>query len=313
MGFISQGLHRLQRQCSVGSLYHYITTCGTPGGGECAKQSFYAGVTLNGSYRLIQTEQWLAGLGLNIDAVFHEKNIGPSCCTTDGRDYNLISISPSAFGRYFFAVAAGSQIMPSSLGMTYSFLQDWLHITGSGLIWHTHVNTWKWDVSIDPIRQARLGLSYSLSLLDFNPTQSLSARNATAHAVGLTGSYSFQGGLRTVTLGYQYGTSDANSKNFEVNYSNGVKAELKSRVYGPLWLVLNAGATWEDYSGFKSGFIPAPGRKWQRIENYGAQLLYTLTRHIQLDLFYNYTGWSANQRQFEAHRNNGGMGATYRF
>ena len=26
-----------------------------------------------------------------------------------------------------------------------------------------------------------------------------------------------------------------------------------------------------------------------------------------------YTGWVANQRHFEAHRNNGGMGVTYRF
>jgi hypothetical protein len=294
-------------------LVPHSTACGTPGGGPCAPGSFYGGFSIDGSYRLIRTDYWLAGVGLSFDQTAHTHNIGPACCTTDGRDFNLTALSPSAFARYFFDLDVGSSFWLGSAGMAYSYRRNWLPPAHSGLLWQTNMNTVQWDVAVNPIRQLRVGINYSLSFQDFNPAVTLNARDATVHAVGLSGTYSFQGGLRTITLGYQYGASDARSSNFEVQNSNGIKAQFKTLVYGPVWLALEAGSTWEDYNGFTGSSIPPPGRKWQRIENYGAQVVYVFTPHIQLDLFYKYTGWVSNQRQFEASRNNGGMGVTYRF
>ncbi len=294
-------------------LVPHVTGCGTPGGGPCAPGSFYGGFSITGNYRLIQTDDWLAGVGLSFDQTAHTKNIGPACCTTDGRDFNLTSLSPSAFARYNFGFAFGRWIMPASAGMTYTFRRDWLPPAHEGLFWQSTSNSLQWDLSVDVIRQLRLGLSYSLTFQRFNPNVTLAARDATAHSVGLSGTYSFQGGLRTITLGYQYGTSDAGSSNFEVQNSHGIKAKFKSHIYGPVWGALEVGSTWENYKGFTAGFIPAPGREWARVEDYGVFLYYVFTPHIQLDLFYKYTGWVSNQRQFEAHRNNGGTGVTYKF
>jgi hypothetical protein len=292
-------------------LVPYITSCHSSP--PCDLQSFYGGFSINGNYRFIETEQWRAGVGLSFEQVIQGHSIGPSCCTTDAHDFNLTSLSPSVFGRYFFGFAFGRWIMPASAGMTYSYRRDWLPPAHSGVLWQADSHTLQWDLSVDVIRQLKLGLNYSLSFLDFNPAVTLDARDATAHAVGLSGTYSFQGGLRTITLAYKYGTTNASSSNFDLQNSNGIKAQFKTRVYGPVWLVLDAGSTWEDYKGFTGGGIPPPGRKWQRVEEYGPTLLYVLTEHITADLFYRYTGWVSNQRQFEAHRNNGGMGVTYKF
>jgi hypothetical protein len=275
-----------------------------------AKKSGYGGLTIDGNYRLLQTNDYLLGAGLHFDQTFYGKNIGPTCCSSDPRDYNLTAISPSIFARYFFGL---TRRMPASVGMSYSYRQDWLPISPSGLIWHTKIHSLKWDLGVDVIRQLKVALGYNLSFLDFNPTQSTDSRDATAHGVGVSGTYAFQGGLRSITLGYQYGVYDARGRNWDASGSHGVKASFKTHVYGRLWAQFDVSSTWEDYKGFMNPDIPPPGRKWQRTENYGAQLLYVLTKHITLDLFYNYTGWVSNQRKFEANRNNGGFGVTYRF
>jgi hypothetical protein len=286
-------------------LVPYSTFCRRPFE-RCAKESFYGGFTTIGNYRFIQNENWLAGAALSFDQVFHTKNIGQTYTSTDGKDYNLTSVNPSVFGRYFFGFRYGSWVLPMSAGMTYSYQREWLPIKGP-LIWHASVHTLKWDLGADVTRKLRIGIDYNLSFQDFNRADSTNARDSTAQAVGLSGTYSFHGGLRQITLGYQYGTSNAESRNFDIENSHGIKAKFRTRVYGPFWLVLDAGATWEDYKGFAADFIPPPGRKWQRIDDYA------VTRHITVDLFYKYTSWDSNQRQFEANRNNGGIGLTYRF
>lgn len=277
-----------------------------------AKKSGYGGLTIDGNYRLLQTDEYLAGAGLHFDQTFYYKNIGPACCSSDPKDYNFMAISQSVFGRYFFALAPGLRVMPASVGMAYSYRQE-LPTSLSGLIWHTKIHSLNWDLGVDVIRQLKLALNYNLSFLNFNPTYSTDSRDATAQSVGVSGAYAFQGGLRTITLGYQYGVYDARGRNWQVPGSHGVKASFKTHVVDRLWANLNVSSTWEDYKGFIDPDIPPPGRKWQRTENYGAQLLYVLTNHITVDLYYNYTGWVSNQRKFEANRNNGGMGTTYRF
>lgn len=292
-------------------LVPYSTFCRGPFE-RCAKESFYGGFTTIGSYRLIQNREWLAGVELSFDQVFYDKNIGNAHSSSDPRDYNLTSLNPSVFGRYFFGFRYGSWVLPMSVGMTYSYQSEWLPIKGP-LIWHASVHTLKWDLGADVTRKLQVKIDYSVSFEDFNRHNSIEARDATTQSVGLSGTYSFHGGLRQITLGYQYGTSNAESRNFDIENSHGIKARFRTRVYGPFWLVLDAGTTWEDYKGFIADFIPPPGREWQRIDEYGAQLLYAVTRHITFDLFYKYTNWDSNQRQFQAHRNNGGIGLTYRF
>jgi len=292
-------------------LVPYSTFFGTPFY-PGAQESFYGGITTIGSYRLIQNDCWLAGVALRLDQTFNAKSIGPASSTSDGRDYNLTSVNPSLFVRRFFGFRYCSWVLPASIGMTYSFQRDWLPIEGP-LIWHTNVHTLKWDLGAAVTRKLQVEIDYSLSFEDFNPNNSLDARDATAHAVGFSGTYSFQGGLRSITLGYQYGKSNADYKNFDIKNSHGITAKFRTRVWGPFWLVLNASSTWEDYKGFVVDYIPPPGRKWQRVEDYGAQFLFAVTERITIDLSYKYTSWSSNQREFEARRNNGGIGITYRF
>jgi hypothetical protein len=281
----------------------------TADGKKRDRSSLYGGLTLDGNYRFLQKEDYLLGVGLNVNEVVYVDRWGEG---TVPRNYNLTTANPNLFGRYFFGLALDRWIMPASLGMKYAYRRDWLGYKPE--IWFTSSNNLQWDLTVDVIRQLRLGLNYNLSFIDFNPKASFfNQRDATAHAVGLTGTYLIQGGLRSITLGYQYGVSNAKGRNFDVDGSNGLNLQFKSRVYGPLWAVVDGGWTWEDYKGFIIDFIPPPGRKWQRIDNYGLTFIYVVTDHINVDLFYRYTGWVSNQRQFEAHRNNGGSGVTYRF
>lgn len=289
-------------------LVPYISACSK----DCAKQSFYGGLSISGNYRLVQNQQWLAGVGLNFDEVAYSHNIGAACCTTDGQDYNLTAVSPNAFARYFFGLKMGGfdRIMPSSAGMTYSYRRDWLQIVGP-LIWHTSIHTLQWDVAVDVLRQLRMGLNYSVAFSDLNRAQSFNSRDTTAYLVGLNGTYFFQGGLRSITLDYRLGTTDARGEKFDIPFTNGLKGRFQTRVLGPLWLALDAGSTWDRYRG--KTFAGVGTRRWQRTEKYRGTLLYSLTQNITMDLFYEYTGWVANQREFEANRNNGGAGVTYRF
>jgi len=273
------------------------------------RNSIYGGVSLEGNYRLLQKEDFLLGIGLNTDQVIYADHTGEG---TVPRDYNLTTVSPNVYGRYFFGIGLDRWIMPASVGMKYAYRRDWLGYEPH--IWQAFSNNLQFDLAVDVVRQFKLGLNYNLSFINFNPKVSFfNQRDATAQSVGLTGTYSFQGGLRSITLGYQYGVSDAKGKNFDVDGSNGFNLQFRSRIYGPLWAVIDGAWIWEDYKGFNIDFIPPPGRKWQRIDNYGLTFIYVVTDHIKIDLFYRYTGWFANQRQFEAHRNNGGLGITYQF
>ncbi|HKA33913.1 MAG TPA: hypothetical protein VKH64_11910 [Candidatus Binatia bacterium] len=286
----------------------YITGCQK----DCEKQSFYGGVSISGNFRFLQTDRWLAGVGLNFDQVGYANHIGPGCCSTDGDDYNLTAVSPNMFARYFFGLQVGDfqRVMPSSVGMTYSYRRDWTRIVGP-LIWHTAINTVQWDLAVDVLRQLRMGLNYSIAFSNLNRVQSFNSRDNTAYLVGLNGTYFFQGGLRSITLDYHLGATDARGNKFDIPFTNGLKGRFQTRVVGPLWLALDAGSNWDKYRG--KTFAGVGTRRWQRTEKYRSTLLYSLTEHITADLFYEYTGWVANQREFEGNRNNGGAGVTYRF
>jgi hypothetical protein len=288
-------------------LVPYVSSCSK----DCAKQSFYGGLSISGNYRLIQNEQWLAGVGLNFDEVAYSHNIGSACCTTDGQDYNLTAVSPNAFARYFFGLRLGGpRIMPSSVGMLYSYRRDWLQIVGP-LIWHTSIHTLRWDVAVDVLRQLRMGIDYTVGFSDLNAAQSFNSRDTISYSVGVNGTYFFQGGLRSITLDYRLGTTDARGSKFDIPFTNGLKGRFQTRVIGPLWLALDVGWIWDRYRG--KTFAGIGTRRWQQTERYRPTLLYSLTEHITADLFYEYTGWLANQRAFAASRNNGGAGVTYRF
>ena len=283
---------------------------------DCTKASFYGGVSISGNFRLLQTDQWLAGVGLNFDQVGYTRHTGPGCCSTDGDDYNLTAVSPNMFARYFFGLQVGDfrRVMPSSVGMTYSYRRDWTRIVGP-LIWHTAINTVQWDLAVDVLRQLRMGLNYSVAFSDLNRGGRLGAafnsRDTTGYLVGLNGTYFFQGGLRSITLDYHLGTTDARGNKFDIPFTNGLKGRFQTQVVGPLWLALDAGSSWDKYRG--KTFAGVGTRRWQRTEKYRGTLLYSLTDHITADVFYEYTGWVANQREFGGNRNNGGAGVTYRF
>lgn len=275
-----------------------------------AQKSNYAGLTIDGNYRWLQTNDYLAGAGLHFDKIHYDKNLGSPCCTSDPRDYNLTAVSPTIFGRYFFGLANG---MPASVGMAYSYSKDWLAFTRAGREWFTKIHSIDLDFETDINRQLNLAVTYNHSSYDFNPVQAANTRDGTAQTLGLVGTYNIQGGLRSIVLGYQYGVYDADGRNWDITDSHAVNAGFKTHLHGPVWANLDVSYTWEDYRGFSAVGIPAPGRKRQRIGDYGLSILYLLTQQVTLDFYYRHTDWSSNQQTFEADRDNFGIGATYRF
>ncbi len=268
--------------------------------------SMFGGGTIKGTYRLVHSQDWSLGVMASADYLHFEKGKGAG--QTDSPDeYQLSVFNPGIFVRRKLKLGA----FPASLGLSYDYRRERSPIPAGGL----DSATLKLDGGIALTHRFRLAANATYGHDDFSvafPDMSLNSRDAKRTAYGLSASYRFPWRQTTVKLNYARAENNAEGRNFDYD-GHKYSGRVETRVTGPLWLGLEMGKDSRDYKGFQSGFIPAPGRTEQDIYQFNGQLLWQLSYHWIVDLFYEESRYRANQPQFEAERRKFGLGATYRF
>lgn len=275
------------------------------------KSSLYGTLSMDGVYRFVDDGHWLVGAGIYADLVAYAKRNHDTApdVTSDPNDYNLSVISPSLFARRSFELFG----RPAEVGMTYAFRKDWLSDALKNDFSKT--NAFMWDFNISPCRPVWTEVHYRLVLEDFNDERavpSLNSRDALRQEVGVSGTYTFNQGRTSINLGYDFIRNHTEGRNFDFS-GNSVHGGIKTQVYGPVWLTLEAAYGHEQYHGFVADFIPPPGRESQDNQLYRMIWQFEITKNATLDIFDSYLVQEARQREFQVHRNQIGVGITYRF
>jgi len=257
------------------------------------EDSAHFGTCISGLYRIVQNSQWRTGVGVTLIQNLH--------VNSDVNDYDLTTVSPSLFADYSFD-AWGK---PSTAGMTYLFRQDWL---GGDSYEKSHTLTWDVGIRLTPTLQS--SVYYHLAFEDFDNEGSdpdRSSRDTTNHKIGANATYSFDRNRRSVMLNYEYGRNRADGDNFVFN-SNSILVRFTTLLIRPLWLVLDASYSDQDYTRYN----PTP-RRTQDNQNYRAMLLLPINQNLTADLSYSYSKYDGNESRYDAERKKLALGATYRF
>ena len=255
--------------------------------------SSHNGTNISGSYRIIQNSKWMTGVGATFIQNLHIES--------DVNDYNLTTVNPRLFADYSFQ-AWGK---PATAGMTYLYRQDWL---GGDDYEESH--TFTLNVGLRMTRDLQSAVYYQLAFEDFNDDGTdpdNTSRDATNHKVGLRATYSFDQNRRSLMMNYEYSSNRAEGDNFIFN-SNRILLRFSTLMIRPLWLVLDASYTDQDYTRYD----PKP-RRTQGNQYYRAMLLWPLDQNLTADLSYSFGKYDGSEGRFDAERNNVVLGLTYRF
>jgi hypothetical protein len=266
----------------------------------------YTALQLNGGYRFVNTATHTLGFAMSAEGLWYENtNQTP---VWEMSDYNISTANPALYGTWRF-LALGR---PASLTASYDFRwEEGQNVHAIGL----HGHTLKLDGGVFVQPNVRLSATYSLSDNDYGvtfPTPSLNSRDAIRNAIDLGMRVWFDNGLRNVSLGLFYVDNDAEGSNFAYD-GGGLRGRFETQLVGPVWLALDMRYASNDYAGFTSAFIPAPGRRYQDILATGARLLWPINRAWAADVFYTREGYDSNQPEFESDVHVYGAGMTYRF
>lgn len=167
----------------------------------------------------------------------------------------------------------------------------------------------QWDVQARPIPSIETGLYYHVAFEDFGVEgidPGRTSRDATQHRVGMEGMYSFHRNLRSVTLNYEYAGNNAEGDNF-VFSSHRFLGRLTTPLVPPLWLILEASYTTQDYTKYT-----LEPRRTQDNQHYRAVVLLPLGQGLMADVSYSYARYSGGQARFDARRDRVGVGLGYR-
>lgn len=271
------------------------------------RESAFGGISLDATYRLVQSADWTAGVALTLDRLAYSETGTPNPAYDPPEQYDLIALNPSLFALRHFRLANG---MPAQVGISYGFRREWLPVHAGGLKSHDL----KLKAAVNPRPDLTLGASYTYGRDDFEvefPDPTLDDRDATRHAFGLSATYYWDDRLRSVSVSYTRAVNNADGSNFEYD-ANIFTGRFESHLYGPLWLGLEVSRDNRDYDGFV-GFIAPPGRTDQDITRYGAELLWQIDRSWTADAYYTKSRYDASQPEFKADRAEFGIGITYRF
>jgi hypothetical protein len=257
------------------------------------KDSIKFGVVASGSYIIVRNAAWQAGFG---GTVMQTVNID-----SDVNDYNLTSLSPSFFARYYFDLRG----RPAETEMAYTLRADWL-----GGNRYATSNVLLWDLRFHPRPAIRAGIYYHLFFDDFTlegtePVRT--SRDADRHALGVKGTYTFSQGLRAITVNYEYGKNNAEGSNF-VFSSHKIAGRFTTRLMPPLWLVLDVSFTDQDYTDY----TPQPRRTQDNLY-YRVMLLLPVSVDLTFDLSFSRSKYNGSQSRFDAERDRLGLGATFTF
>lgn len=273
-----------------------------------ATDSSEAGLIIDGVYHFLNIAGWDLGGGMKLEKVWYpqEKNNalipGP---TDNANEYNLTAYTPSLFANRKFTAFD----KPASVSIIYAYRDEDATLTGVGASQHT----WTFKAGIMPQKGVSLGFDASRTWSNFDvqfPNMALDDRSGEYDRFGVTGTWWFGGPRRNVSLGVHWIENDAGGANFDYDGWEGSISFL-SHIYKRLWAQASLTHASQDYDGFVSPFIPAPGRTEQTVDQYGLQLFYRVSPQVTADAYWNATNIDSDDPIFDGSKRKIGVGLTY--
>lgn len=253
--------------------------------------SLGAGVALAGTYRFVQNDSWEVGAGGRFIQTYYFES--------DVDNFNLTSLSPSAYVDYFFNLGG----LPMTAEAAYSFRQDWL-----GEMDFENSNDLQFSLQTFPINRLRTRILYGVSFDEFaedGPNPAVTSRDATQHRVGADATY-FLSENQSIGGTVLYRHNDAEGMNFTFD-SWMISAQFNTHIAGPLSGELSGGYSNEDYTRFTT----TPQRTQDNLF-VCATLYLAISREVMVNAYYSYLHMDGSTDQFTLDRNIVGVGLTYR-
>lgn len=274
--------------------------------------SGFLGVTIEGSYQVLNTETWIAGLALRFDQLYYldsAQDAPPApFYATDANDFNVTIWNPAIFLGYRFQNAP----FPIVAKVVYDYRNEASETEGGEFY------TLAAGVGMQPMDNVTVDVTYKHGWDDhgviyaFAPL--LNDRDGERDMVDISAAYTFNQKRSRLILAYAYMRNDSDGPNFAYD-GNGVTLRLESLLVGSLFGAIQGGYSHRNYGGFISGnpFIPAPGRTEMDIYTVGLQLLLKISRNVSVDAFYNIASYRSDSPVFDSDRHIVGMGIRYDF
>lgn len=274
-------------------------------------ESPYLGAQINGTWRFLNNEDWLVGIGMAGEQIYYtetqDQQFFPS--TDDANDFSLTVFTPSAFVRRRLDLGGRA----ASAGLAYKFRWDQSVDMSSTGGEYSDLTT---DLVVNAMDNLDLSLAYTHGWDDFDvtfpSTPELNERDAQRDALRVGGTFYFAQRRRNVQLAYVFMNNDAEGSNFDYE-SNGLVLRGESHLIGPLWGALEFDYRHANYEGFVSPAITAPGREYLNVFTYKAQLIWVIRRDWLVDIYYSYEQLDSNQAVFEGDIQHVGVGLTHKF
>lgn len=268
------------------------------------KGAAFVGATLQGSKILTRGPNWKLGVSGRVDGIAYFDGDDPARLD----EYDMYAVGGAVFATRDFKV----QDRPARAMIAYDYRkEDDNDVEAIGLDVHRVVGRLAVAVSGVTTVDATVTVSNENYGVDF-PDPTLDDRDSTRVTVGLGASFALMRGRAQADVHYRYTDNDADGWNWEYD-AHQVKAAVAAHLTGDLYGRASLALECRDYNGYKSGFIPAPGRTEQDVAVLELQLLKRLNDRVDLDAYVRHEQYDSNSSWFEGDDTRVGVGVGYRF
>ncbi|MEQ1750302.1 MAG: hypothetical protein ABL974_12820 [Prosthecobacter sp.] len=274
--------------------------------------SGFIGLTVEGSYKLVDDSDWVVGAALRFDQLIYldgpQDASPPGFYATDADDFNYTIIDPAVFVARRFDVGP----VPVTARVVYNHRYETAETEGgtfqtlAGGLGAKLTEAWNVDLLYAHGWDDH-GVIYAFNHVNND-------RDGQRDSVTLSTSYLFNQKRTLLTLAYAVMRNDSDGMNF-LYEGQSINLRLLTVLSGPFAAAVQLGYANRDYAGFATPnpMIPPPGRTEMDLYTAGLQLLCKLGPQWTADVFYNYTSYQSNLPLFDSNRSIWGMGLRYDF
>ncbi|MEM1084319.1 MAG: hypothetical protein AAGI48_09360 [Verrucomicrobiota bacterium] len=260
------------------------------------KSSGLIGITAEGSYRRPLGQNFEGGFAMRLDQTFYFDE--------NANDFDLTVINPALFLNYR---CDGS--MPIYAQVRYDFRYEEASLEGIGMIGNGVAAMI--GLEVHPCVSLELGYSHSWEDYDVAFYGISDDRDGDRGVLTLRSLIDITDTVRAVGyVSYTDNSADGISWDYD-GYEIG--AYLEGHIAGPFFGRIGGSFGDRDYKGFRSPFVPAPGRTEADVIKFDAHLYWVLGPRLTADVYYEYLKIDTNSPIFDSDRNHTGVGLTYRF
>lgn len=277
--------------------------------------SGFTGVTVEGSYQLLNENDWMAGVALRFDQMLYfddaQSQAPAGFMTIDARDYNYTIVNPAV---YVARRLNPQGPVPMTARVVYDYRSESAQVLGG--VYQTLTvglgaqlsEAWSADMAY-----AHGWDDFHVLYPPFLPPQNME-RDGERDSLTFSVSYLFNQKRTRATLAYALMRNDSDGQNWAYD-GQSINFQVKTLLTPQLALAVQLGYADRDYLGFAapSPLTPPPGRTDLDIYTTGVQLLYKISPHWTADVFYNYSSIQSNLALFDSNRSIFGMGLRYDF